>query len=63
MISFTARLFDSAIDVDDIGFYAQAIGGYFEVHRGTEVEFFIPQEYRDFMIIKYPLLTEVAYVY
>lgn len=63
MISFIASLFNPAIDVDEIGFYTQAIGGYFEVHRGTQVEYFIPKEYRDFMIIKYPLLEEVAYVY
>jgi len=62
MISFTASLFDPAIDKDAIGFYAQDVGGYFEVHR-HQVEYFVPQEYRDFMILKYPLLEEVPYVY
>ena len=51
------------MDIDEIGFYTQEIGGYFEVQRGIRVEYFIPKEYRDFMILKYPLLEEVPYVY
>ena len=52
MISFKASLFNTAMDIDEIGFYIQEIGGYFEVQRGIRVEYFIPQEYRDFMILK-----------
>jgi hypothetical protein len=66
MISFRAELFSKAIpmsDLDEIGLYAQSLGGYFEVHRGWEVEFYVPQEYRDFILLKYPKLEEVAYVY
>lgn len=64
MISFTAKYFSNNSDLlDDVGFYVQELGGYFEMHRGFEVEFFVPIEYRDFIIMKYPFLEEVAYVY
>jgi hypothetical protein len=63
MISFTADYSTRKSDLlDDIGFYAQSVGGYFEMRRGFTVEFFVPQEYREFMIMKYPFLREVAYI-
>ena len=63
MISFTARYFYHGRNVlDDVGLYVQQLGGHFETHRGHVVEFFVPQEYRDFVILKYPFLQEVAYI-
>jgi len=62
MISFTMSKWDSHPEADDISLYVQEAGGYFETSRNS-VEFYIPVEYRDFMIMKYPFLKEVAYVY
>jgi hypothetical protein len=63
MISFTAKYFNYGRNVlDEVGFYVQEIGGYFETHRGFVVEFFVPVEYRDFILMKYPFLEEVEYV-
>ncbi len=63
MISFTARYFHHGRAVlDDVGLYVQQLGGHFETHRGHVIEFFVPQEYRDFVILKYPFLREVEYV-
>ena len=63
MISFTAEYSTAKKELlDDIGFYAQSVGGYFEMQRGFTVEFFVPAEYREFMIIKYPQLKEVDYI-
>ena len=51
MISFTAKYFNHGRNVlDEVGFYVQEIGGYFETHRGFVVEFFVPVEYRDFIL-------------
>jgi hypothetical protein len=47
---------------DDIGFYAQACGGYFHVAR-YDVEFTFPQKYKTFVMIKYPFLKEIALCY
>ena len=63
MISFTARYFHHGRNVlDDVGLYVQQVGGHFETHRGHVVEFFVPQEYREFVIIKYQFLREVVYI-
>jgi len=63
MISFTVDAWSSKTSqADEIGFYAQECGGHFYIHRHV-VEFFVPEEYRDFMLMKFPQLTEVAYVY
>jgi len=63
MISFTARYFHHGRAViDDVGLYVQELGGHFETHRGHVIEFFVPAEYRDFVILKYPFLREVEYV-
>jgi hypothetical protein len=63
MISFTARYFHHGRNVlDDVGLYVQELGGHFETHRGHVIEFFVPVEYRDFVILKYPFLREVEYV-
>jgi len=63
MISFTANYSTRESELlDDIGFYAQSVGGYFEMRRGFTVEFFVPPEYREFMIMKYPFLKEVSYI-
>ena len=40
---------------DDIGMYVQSVGGYCEVSK-HKVEFYVPVEYRDFMMLKYPFL-------
>ena len=64
MISFIAKYFNHNRDLlDDVSLYVQEMGGHFETHRGFRVEFFVPVEYRDFLLIKYPFLEEVAYVY
>jgi len=47
---------------DDVGFYAQDIGGYFHV-RKHNVEFTFPQRYKDFVMIKYPFLKEIPLCY
>ena len=63
MISFTARYFHHGKNVlDDVSLYVQQAGGYFETHRGYVVEFFVPEEYRDFVVMKYPFLREVVYI-
>jgi hypothetical protein len=48
--------------LDDVSLYVQQAGGYFETHRGYVVEFFVPEEYRDFVVMKYPFLREVVYI-
>ena len=62
MISFTIDKFSKIPLKDDVSLYVQEIGGYFETHRHN-IEFYVPAEYRDFMLIKYPFLEEVCYVY
>jgi len=62
MISFKMSKWVRLDEADDISLYVQKIGGYYEVHR-HDIEFYVPVEYRDFMLIKYPLLNEVPYVY
>lgn len=47
---------------DDVSLYVQDAGGFFEIHRSM-VEFYIPKEYFDFMILKYPFLRIVDYVW
>ena len=63
MISFTInkyRYYEE--DLDELGLYVQECGGHYEIQRYV-IEFFVPAEYRDFIIMKYPFLEEVAYVY
>ena len=62
MISFTLDKFSKMSQRDEVSLYVQECGGHFEVQRHN-IEFFVPLEYRDFMILKYPMLTEIAYVY
>ena len=62
MISFTIDKFSKIPVKDEVSLYVQEIGGYFEIQKRV-IEFFIPVEYREFMLLKFPQLTEVAYVY
>ena len=62
MISFTVNKYRYYEGLDEVGLYVQECGGYFELQRYV-VEFFVPVEYRDFIIIKYPFLREVKYVF
>jgi hypothetical protein len=61
MISFTIDKFTKIPVKDEISLYVQEIGGHFEIQRRV-IEFFIPEEYREFIIIKYPFLEEVDYI-
>jgi hypothetical protein len=61
MISFTLDKFSKIPIKDDVSLYVQEIGGHFEIQRHV-IEFFVPQEYRDFIIMKYPFLEEVDYI-
>ena len=61
MISFTIDKFSKIPLKDDVSLYVQEIGGYFEIQKRV-IEFFIPVEYRDFILIKYPFLEEVEYI-
>jgi hypothetical protein len=61
MISFTIDKFSKISVKDELSLYVQEIGGYFEIQKRV-IEFFVPEEYRDFMIIKYPFLEEVEYI-
>jgi hypothetical protein len=63
MISFTInkyRYYEE--NLDEVSLYVQECGGHYEIQRYV-IEFFVPVEYRDFIIMKYPFLQEVAYVY
>ena len=60
MISFTIDKSEHKDLIDEIDVYVQEIGGRFAILRNV-VEFYIPQEYRYFIILKYPFLQEVAY--
>jgi hypothetical protein len=62
MISFTVNKYQYYEGLDDVGLYVQECGGHFELQKYV-IEFFVPEEYRDFIIIKYPFLREVEYVY
>jgi len=62
MISFTIDKFSKMALKDEISLYVQEIGGHFEIQKRV-IEFFVPEEYRDFILIKYPFLEEVCYVY
>lgn len=48
-------------EADDVSLYVQECGGHIEVNRHN-IEFYIPTEYRDFILIKYPFLEEVRYI-
>ena len=61
MISFTINKWKRHPEADDVSLYVQECGGHIEVHKAT-IEFYIPVEYRDFILIKYPFLEEVHYV-
>lgn len=60
MISFILSSRHS--QADDIGFYVQSLGGHFEIHR-SKVEFYVPKENCEFMILKYPFLKVVDYIW
>jgi len=62
MISFTVDKFTKIPLKDEVSLYVQEIGGSFEIQKRV-IEFFVPVEYRDFILIKYPFLEEVCYVY
>lgn len=61
MISFTLKKFSKISLTDDVSLYVQKIGGSFEIQKST-IEFFVPVEYREFMLLKYPFLTQVDYI-
>lgn len=61
MISFTLDKFSKMPLRDEVSLYVQECGGSFEIQRHS-IEFFVPAEYRDFILIKYPFLEEVCYV-
>lgn len=61
MISFVLDKFSKLPLKDEVSLYVQEIGGYFEIQRHN-IEFFVPAEYRDFILIKYPFLEEVDYI-
>lgn len=61
MISFTLDKFSKIPVKDEISLYVQECGGHFEIQRHN-IEFFVPVEYRDFILIKYPFLEEVDYI-
>jgi hypothetical protein len=61
MISFTVDKFTKIPLKDEVSLYVQECGGYFEIQRHT-IEFFVPIEYREFIILKYPFLQPVDYI-
>jgi hypothetical protein len=61
MISFTIDKFTKIPIKDEISLYIQECGGYFEIKKHS-IEFFVPAEYREFMLLKYPFLTPVDYI-
>ena len=61
MISFTVNKFKYYGDTDELSLYVQESGGHYEIQRYV-IEFFIPVEYREFILIKYPFLEEVDYI-
>lgn len=61
MISFTIDKFTKISGKDEVSLYVQECGGYFEIQRHV-IEFFVPAEYREFILIKYPFLQEVDYI-
>ena len=61
MISFTIDKFSKIPVKDEVSLYVQEIGGYFEIQKRV-IEFFIPVEYKEFILIKYPFLEEVDYI-
>ena len=61
MISFTIDKFSKIPVKDEVSLYVQEIGGYFEIQKRV-IEFFIPVEYREFILIKYPFLEEMDYI-
>ena len=61
MISFTIDKFSKIPVKDEVSLYVQEIGGYFEIQKRV-IEFSIPVEYREFILIKYPFLEEVDYI-
>jgi len=61
MISFTIDKFSKIPVKDEVSLYVQECGGYFEIQRHT-IEFFVPIEYQEFIILKYPFLQPVDYI-
>jgi hypothetical protein len=62
MISFTIDKFSNISYKDEISLYVQECGGHFEIQRHT-IEFFVPDEYCEFILLKYPALELVPYIY
>jgi hypothetical protein len=60
-ISFTMDKSNRA-SAEEVFRYVQNCRGRLEIHQ-KEYEFYVPVEQRDFMILKYPFLEEVKYVY
>lgn len=48
--------------LDDVGFYIQQLGGSFHISK-HEIEFTFEDIHRDFVLIKYPFLKEIALCY
>ena len=61
MISLTVNKFAEILVKDEVSLYVQECGGYFEIKKRV-IEFFVPTEYREFMLLKYPFLTQVDYI-
>lgn len=62
MMLFTMNKWKKHPLIDEVSLYAQNCGGYFIIQRHV-YEFYIPAEYRDFLLIQFPFLDEVAYIY
>lgn len=60
MISVTLNLNHDRSD--EISLYVQQIGGHFEIHKHV-VEFYIPAENFDFIMLKYPFLKVIEYIW
>ena len=61
MISFTMDKYSRISVKDEVSLYVQEIGGSFEIQKRV-IEFYVPVEYREFMLLKYPFLTQVDYI-
>jgi hypothetical protein len=62
MISFTLNIPHDLELGDRIGVYVESVGGYFYIRRYV-VEFFIPPIYKDFLLLQFPELEVVPYIY
>lgn len=62
MISFTIDKWKPYEKLDELSLYVQEIGGHFEVQRRA-IEFYVPDEYQSILLLKYPELELVPYIY